>query len=90
MRMSAEQWQKELNACVIQTEFMCKLAKEYSSNDMSRLWDALGEMNRRYGRVFTAEAIKKDRSGAELALFRYGKKHRQKTPDYIPVKGRKS
>ena len=72
--------------------FMGSLNKNYTADEMRRLWGAMDEMRHRYGDVFVADAISKSSVEAELALFRYARKlERQKAqrdPQDVPYTAR--
>lgn len=64
-------FEQRLEAFQTINSLMNELAMRYTAAEMRELWDALDVMRLRYGDVFVAAAIKKDRKDAELALFRY-------------------
>lgn len=49
-------------------KFMGQLLPHYSSEDMTRMWDALELQVNRYGIEFIADSILKSRYATELAL----------------------
>ena len=72
----AEQYSRKLEALNTILSFMGELLPRYRAVTMTYLWNSLQQMCRRYGEVFVADCIKKNKAEAELALFRYGKKVR--------------
>ena len=58
--------------------FMGELALRYSASDMNKLWNAMDLMRKRYGDLFVAENIERNKTEAELALFRYWKTNLEK------------
>lgn len=65
---------------------MGQMALRYDAVTMKRLWKAMDQMRARYGDVFVGEAIRKDPSDAELALFRWAKAHEQQPEEEEPVR----
>lgn len=74
--MSLRDYTADLKAKQIIMAFMGELAYRYSNEEMGQLWTAVNMMRNRYGDIFIAQSIQKDKTGAELALFRYYKKHK--------------
>ena len=72
---TVETWEMKLAATQTIVSFMGDLEYRYSAEDMNRLWKTMKEECQRYGRVFVAEAIRKDPKDAELALFRFYRKY---------------
>lgn len=64
---------ERLKAFQVINSLMNDMARRYSFSEMEELWDAMDTMRTRYGDIFVADAINKDRKDAELALFRYVK-----------------
>lgn len=81
-------YDEHLRSVKIITEFMGGLSIRYSARNMSLLWKALDLMINRYGKVFVADAIQKDKAAAELALFRYGASRNREPIAFIPAKRR--
>ena len=73
-------FEQKLAAGQMIMSFMGTLALRYDSTSMKKLWQAMDLMRARYGDIFVAEAIKKDSTDAELALFRYFQKHEKDLP----------
>ena len=71
--MTVKQYERKLKAANTITSFMGTLASRYTAKEMKLMWKRLEVMVGRYGMVFVADAIGKDRTGAELALLRYGR-----------------
>lgn len=76
-------YQEKLTASMEITRFMGELALRYNAKEMHRLWWAKDEMCKRYGVVFVAKTIQKDKKDAELALIRYSRNYVEpKVTDY--------
>ena len=82
--MTTEQWKQELKAAQTKASFMGTLAWRYSADEMHQLWQALSAECKKYGNVFVADAIRKDPTDAELALFRYYKRIVRNQPEEEP------
>ena len=74
--MTADQYESKLEATNTILSFMGELVPRYKAVTMTYLWNSLQQMCQRYGLVFVADCIKKNKAEAELALSRYGKKVR--------------
>lgn len=68
-----ERDKKLLESTQVIMDFMWNLTSRYSAEDIRTLARAEKLMEQRYGIVFVADAITKDRNDAELAMFRYAK-----------------
>ena len=66
-------------------DFMWSLSDKYSADEFKQLWKAMEVMRNKYGDIFVASAIQKDRNDAELALLRYYRNHCKKTDMACPV-----
>ena len=62
------QYEKKLAASITTIEFMGTLLPRYTARDMSRMWNALAIMVKRYGIIFVADEITRNKAETELAL----------------------
>lgn len=65
-------------------QFLGTLASRYDAESYRKLSKAMDQMVSRYGIEFVSAAVRKDPTAAELALFRYGKKHEPETEEIQP------
>lgn len=71
-QLSAEEYQRKLNAAGTIIRFMGHLTTRYTAAQMHYLWKCMDVMRARYGDVFIADTINKDIVDAECALWKYG------------------
>lgn len=64
----AKKFQQDLDATIVTVQFMGQLLPRYTASDMTRMWDALGAMTKRYGIQFIADMIRNSKAETELAL----------------------
>lgn len=67
------EYEKKVSAAGDIMKFMGDLARKHTAVQMRYLWRSMDGMIQRYGTVFVADAIAKDRSSAILALWTFGK-----------------